>query len=171
MNYKEKTMNIKDMVVGSLISYIISNILSYIISLIIDETFMNQIINIPFYIYGLIFTPFIFWILRKIIRSKMNEGIVDHISFGETYKTIAKIEYNKMIWIIEKDIQPPNRIHINETPLCPKCGTELYFLEHDLWYSYDCANPSCFFIKRTWESNDKMRTKIKMIYKHEKQKK
>lgn len=97
MNYKEKTMNMKDMIVGSLISCIISNILSYIISLIIEKTFMNQINNIPFYIYGLIFTPFIFWILRKIIRSKMNEGIVDYVSFGETYKTIDKMEYNKMI--------------------------------------------------------------------------
>lgn len=81
------------------------------------------------------------------------------------------MEYNKMIWIIEKNIQPHHTIHINEIPLCPKCSTELYFLEHDLWYSYDCTNPSCSFIKRTWESNDKMRTKIKMIYKHEKQKK
>lgn len=161
------------MIIGAIISYFISNILTYILSNLIKLIFeKNELlpITIPNYIFGILFTPFIFLLMRKIIHSKMKEGITDSIYIGTEYKTISKIMYNNMNWIVQKDIYPPKYIHIKYTPLCPKCGAELYYQEHDLWYSYDCVNPKCSFIKKTWESNDKMRSKAKMLYNYERKK-
>ena len=43
---------------------------------------------------------------------------------------------------------------------------ELYFTQHDLWYTYDCVNPECAFKKRTWQSKDKMKDIAKKLYKY-----
>ena len=164
-------LNIKDMILGAIISYIISNTMTFILSNLITLIF-GKIellpLTLPNYIYGILFTPVIFILIRKIIHSKMKEGIVDSIYVSTEYKPISKIKYNDMIWTVQKDLYSPKHIRIYDTPTCPKCGAELYFQKHDLWYSYDCANPNCSFIKRTWESKDKMRLKAKMLYKYEK---
>lgn len=73
-------------------------------------------ITIPNNIIGIILTPVIFLLMKKIIRSKMREGIVDSIYIATDYKSISKIRYNKMIWVVQKDLHNPKHIHISYTP-------------------------------------------------------
>lgn len=49
-----------------------------------------------------------------------------------------------------------NNLLVNPVPRCSGCGAELYFTQHDLWYTYGCVDPNCTFVKRTWQSRDKM---------------
>ena len=67
---------------------------------------------------------------------------------------------------IETFYEISKNLRIKSVPRCLKCRAELYFTQHDLWYTYDCVNPECSFKKRTWQSEDKMKDIAEKQYKY-----
>ena len=177
-------------VITGIVTFLLPIILSGIYSTIIGFSYKVSIFevmhSIPIYIYLILFLPFILWGTRGYIKKKMNEGI----SWGgiytyDDYENIDKIKYNDLLWIVQLknsslrhlqyygDLDKYktfneiiNNIRINSNPRCSKCGAELYFTQHDLWYTYDCVNTECSFKKRTWQSKDKMKDIVKKQYKY-----
>lgn len=189
VNESKLIENIFDSVITGIISFFLPFLLSSVYKLIISLNYKISIINvrgnIPTYIYLILFIPFLYWLVRKYIKSKMNEGIKSIITYNSAnFEYLDEIECNGLIWIVQlnrnslRKIQ--NNIYLDDYemykeaidnlnigfyPRCPKCGAELYFTRHHLWYTYDCVNPECSFIKRTWQSKDKMRDIAKKLYK------
>lgn len=180
--------NILNSIITGIISFLLPIVIPCICSIIIGFSYKVSIIevisNIPLYVYLILFLPFMLWVIRKYINKKMNEGILGIVVFTyEGYEDIGEIEYNDLIWVVQvksrilRDAQfygneywtfnkLINNIQLNSSPRCSKCGAELYFTRHDLWYTYDCVNQGCSFIKRTWQSKDKMKDIAKKQYKY-----
>ena len=173
-------------ILAVLLPIILPTAYSTIISWNYNIPIISVMTSIPIYIYGFLCIPFIYLFVRKYyIHKKMNEGKHEHVgSIVRSPVDIDHWQYNDLIWIIRTNeytlrknelptINKATRIKnildsitISYEPKCPKCGAGLYFQEHDLYYSYDCVNPECSFIKRTWESKNKMRDIAKKQYKY-----
>lgn len=185
------TENLLNSIVTGIINFFLPLIIPAIYSCVIGQnhgySMIETMLKIPNFIYLLLCIPFCYWAIRKIIKGKINEGISWVIGLNnEKYEDIGVIEYNKLLWIIQIDTYTKrhtelnlslnknktfqvlmDNIRIKSDPRCSKCGAELYFTQHDLWYTYDCINPKCSFKKRTWQSNDKMKNIAKKQYKYE----
>ena len=181
--------NILNSTITGIIQFFLPAIVTFIYSTIIGWTYKISIVsvmcNIPPYVFIILFLPFCYWAIRKYIKRKMNEGIrLTGYSTYKNYEPVDMIEYNQLLWeILVKsrtlrntqlygdldDIatfqELTNKLRVSSIPRCSRCGAELYFTRHDLWYTYDCVNPECGFVKRTWKSRDKMRDIAKKQYK------
>ena len=181
--------NIINSVITGIISFFLPLILSLIYSITIGWNYKISVItvmsNIPPYVFAILFLPFCYWVIRRYIKRKMNEGNSWVITLNDdNYDDIDRIEYNDLLWIVQinshtlrqvklygniddyKTFQKLiNNLRIKSNPRCSKCGAELYFTQHNLWYSHSCVNPDCSFIKRTWQSTDKMRNIAKKQFK------
>lgn len=169
-----------------LIPIIFPSIYSTLVSWNYNIPIISVMFSIPTYIYGILCAPFIYWFVRKYyIHKKMNEGITKNIGLiGTRYVDVGEHKYNDLIWIIQVDeytfrrsqlptvnkyqriIKILDSLVVSSEPKCPYCGAGLHFHKHDLYYSYKCVNPECKFIKRTWESNSKMRDIAKKQFQH-----
>ena len=172
--------NIINSVITGIISFLLPLILPLIYSTIVGWNCKISIVtvmnNIPPYVFAILFLPFCYWTIQKYIKRKMNEGISWIVLNDKNYEDIGEIEYNDLVWIVQinnhtlrhiesygniddfKTFQKLiNNLRIKSTPRCSKCGAELYSTRHDLWYTHSCVNPDCSFIKRTWQSTNKMR--------------
>ena len=178
--------NVLNNIITGIICLLLPSIYSTIIGSINNVSMIEVMCNIPVHIYLILFIPFILWVTRKCIKKKMNEGIsLLGVSTYHDYQDIGHITYNDLLLIVQlknssfRHVQYYGNIKEYETfyeisknlriksgPRCPKCGAELYFTQHDLWYTYDCVNPECSFKKRTWQSEDKMKDIAEKQYKY-----
>lgn len=150
--------NIISGIITVLFPIIIHSIHSYII-----KTPLKTIYELPFYIYILLFAPLLLWIIRILIKAKMEEGVnhslsiyvIDYINYGH-------IIYEDIYWIIQipkKYYGKPisivkNHLNVSKEPKCNYCGTKLEFTKHDMWYTWKCIN--CNFVKRTLIAPDRL---------------
>lgn len=182
--------NILNSIITGIIALSLPIILPSIYSTLIGLSYKVSIVevmhSIPIYIYLILLLPFILWSTGKYINKKMNEGISwVGVSTYHNYLDIDHIDYNDLLWTVQvksssfrhvqyygniKEYETFNEIskniRIKSGPRCSKCGAELYFTQHNLWYTYDCVNPECSFKKRTWQSEDKMKDIAKKQYKY-----
>lgn len=167
-----------------LLPIILPAIYSTVVSWNYKIPIISVISSIPLYVYGILSLPFIYWIVKKYyIHKKMDEGNNKHVGvIPRSPVDIDVWEYNDLIWTVQSNEHTLHKnqlptisdeiriknildsINLSHEPKCPKCGAGLYFQRHGLWYSYDCVNPKFSFIKRTWESNNKMRDIAKKQY-------
>lgn len=179
----ENTLN---NIITGIVIFFLPVIYPTIIGMIYKVSIVEVMYSIPIYGYLILFLPFILWGTGKYIKKKMNEGISwVGVSTYHDYENIDKIKYNELLWIVqlknsslrhmqyygdldkyETFNEIINNIRIKSNPRCSKCGAELYFTQHDLWYTYDCVNPECSFKKRTWQSEDKMKDIAEKQYKY-----
>ncbi len=176
--------NILNSVITGIISFFLPLIFSIIVGLNNKISIVTVISNIPPYVFTILFLPFCYWAIRKYIKGKMNEGITYIVSNDKNYVDIGEIEYNDLLWIVQINNHTLrhielygniddyetfqkliNNLKIKSNPRCSKCGAELYSTRHDLWYTHSCVNQDCFFIKRTWQSTDKMKNIAKKQFK------
>lgn len=181
MNSSKIMENILNSIITGIISFSLPIILPFIYSLIMewmyDIPIWKGLFNISVHVYIVLFIPFGFWIIRKYIKTKMNEGVLwSGIIRNKKYEDIDQFEYNELLWTIQINSyslnhaqvygniddygtfqEIINNLGIKHNPRCSKCGAELYYTRHDLWYTYDCVNPDCSFVKRTLQSRDKMK--------------
>lgn len=62
--------NIISGIINALLPIIIPSAYSYL-----TKTPLKTIYELPFYIYLLLFVPLLFWIIRILIKAKMEEGV------------------------------------------------------------------------------------------------
>lgn len=157
---------------------IISGIISVFSPIIIINLYkyitkipLKTIYNLPFYIYLLLFLPLSFWIIRIIIKAKMEEGVHHYIpNYIIKYKDCGYLVYKGIYWIIQIPEEyyyesipfVKNHLNVSKEPRCNKCGTKLEFTKHDLWYTWKCVN--CNFIERTFIAPDRLRSRVKKKY-------
>lgn len=167
-------------VIIGILTFFIPIIYPFVLSFFNGVSFKQIIFVIPSYVYFILLLPFIFWIIVYCIRSKMKKGISSWGVFSvpyNGYKIIGGYYYKDLLW----EVQVPNNlvipfyeeskyldeIHIKYPPRCPNCKTELDFSEHWLWYTWECIDESCGFIKRTWNSTDILESNVKKLVKRE----
>jgi len=163
--------------IGLLIGPLIPVLYSTIISRVYNLSFIETIKNLPIWIWLIAIMLVIIWIIIKIIKSKMNEGIspysISHVPIGG-WEKIGEYLYMGLIW----DIEIPNREYSGFRPLkekdieigsirCPICKTKIDYNRHYLWYTWNCVDPTCNFKKRTWNSRAKMENATEKLAKRE----
>ncbi len=158
--------NIISGIINAILPIVIPSIYSYI-----TNTPLKAIYELPFYIYILLFVPLIFWIIRILIKAKMEEGIGDYYQdYNTEYDNCGHVIYKDIYWIIQipqnhrkKSISlVKNQLNVSEEPKCNKCGTKLEFTKHDMWYTWKCVN--CDFVKRTLISPDRLYSRVEKKY-------
>ena len=154
-------------IISAILPIIIPSIYSYI-----TKTPLKTINELPRYIYGLLFIPFIFWIIRIFVKAKMEEGIEPYISSRMMTEYIDSdyLVYKDIYWLIQipkkyhrrsvSNIK--NNINVLIKPKCNNCGTKLELMKHDMWYTWKCVN--CNFVKRTLISPDRLYSRVEKKY-------
>ena len=185
INISKIIESILNSIIIGIMNFFLPIIYPTIIGIIYKVSIVEVIYSTPLYVYLILFIPFILWGTGKYIKKKMNEGISwVGVSTYHDYEDIGHITYNELLWTAQvksstlrhaqyygdmREYETFNdiikNIRIKSSPRCSKCGAELYFTRHDLWYTYDCVNPECSFIKRTWQSEEKMKDIAEKQYK------
>lgn len=153
---------------------IISGIINALLPIIIPSTYsyltktpLRTIYELPFYIYLLLFVPLLFWIIRILIKAKMEEGVEYYLpDYTTKYINYGHIVYKDIYWIIQipkeyygKSISiVKNHLNVLEEPKCNNCKTKLEFTKHDMWYTWKCVN--CNFVKRTLIAPDRLYSRV-----------
>ena len=97
----------------------------------------------------------------------MEEGKTFSFIYLNDYKTKWQYHYSKLLWDIKvyykysdasvKEIV--NNFEVDDIPRCPECKTKLEFIEHELWYTWNCTE--CYFKYRTLNSREKLVKRVK----------
>lgn len=158
--------NIISGIINALLPIIIPSVYSYI-----TKTPLKTIYELPFYIYLLLFVPLLFWIIRILIKAKMEEGVEHYLpNYMTEYINCGHLVYKDIYWIIQipkeyrgKPISiVKNHLNVSEEPKCNECGTKLEFTKHDMWYTWKCVN--CNFVKRTLIAPDRLYSRVEKKY-------
>lgn len=154
--------NIISGIINALLPIIIPSAYSYL-----TKTPLKTIYELPFYIYLLLFVPLLFWIIRILIKAKMEECVEYYLpDYTTKYINYGHIVYKDIYWIIQipkeyhgKSISiVKNHLNVSEEPKCNKCKTKLEFTKHDMWYTWKCVN--CNFVKRTLIAPDRLYSRV-----------
>ena len=158
--------NIISGIINLLLPIVIPSIYSYV-----TNTPLKTIYELPFYIYLLLFVPLIFWIIRILIKAKMEEGVEYYLpDYMTKYINCGHIVYKDIYWTIQipRDYRGKsisiikNHLNVSDEPKCNNCGTKLEFTKHDMWYTWNCVN--CDFVKRTLISPDRLYSRVEKKY-------
>ena len=143
---------------------------AYYQSSVTNLTYWHYLKNTPWYIYIIFSIPLILAVIIVLIKSKMEEGVSSIWVGGGDYILKWRYSYGDLCWdikVLSNYYNSPlyeiiNHFTVARTPRCPKCGTKLEFVKHQLWYTWNCAD--CTFKYRTLKSHDKLHKRVKYSF-------
>ena len=164
------------LIIEKILDHIISGIISTLFPIILPliysymtKTPVKTMLELPIYIYVILFIPLIFWIIRILIKAKMEEGVKYYLpDYMTEYVAISTVDYKEICWIVEipKKFEGynisiiKNHFRVSPRPKCRNCGTEL---EYGIFHIWKCVN--CNSIKLTLRSKDRLISRAEKIFK------